>query len=308
METVCNREIRHVMVNAKNRNTSLYPSANTYTLHLTTPIKDVIKVELLHAYLPNTIHNLDYLTSNVIAFSNVITSTAPQTVSQLTKFSMLPGFYNSTTMANSLNNTIQDTLINVTYREELGKFMFFRENKTVGGPGPFAMRANTNQMANLLGFNDTEIRQSQNTSSLSSTATYDHVPLYLDNPVYGRYEWIMSDRVIDMSPLESVFLDIEELRTPFNEDAQNLIGGTYPGGNTTSMFGMIPMDVNSGEIKRFKKTSDYDFTVEYPNAIDKIDRLTVRWCDRQGKLLNFNGYDDNAFLLRFHTLRKNLCN
>jgi len=302
METVCNREIRHVMVNAKNRNTSLYPSANTYTLHLTTPIKDVVKVELLHAYLPNTIHNLDYLTSNVVAFSNTATVGMPS-ISNLTKFSMLPGFYNSTTMSNSLNNTInQDTDITVSYQSETGKFLFTRSDTY----GPFGMYSNTNQMANLLGFSNTEIRQSRNTSSLS--ATYDHVPLYLYNDTYKDKEWITSDRVIDMSPLESVFLDIEELRTPFNEDAQKLVGGTYPGNNTTSMFGMIPMDVNSGEIKRFKKTSDYDFAVEYPNAIDKIDRITVRWCDRQGNLLNFNGYDDNAFLLRFHTLRKNLCN
>jgi len=303
MEAVCNREIRHVMINAKNRDTELYPNANTYTLHLTKPIKDIIKVELLHAYIPNTIYNLDYLTSNVVAFSNIATKSTTQTIIDLTKFSMVPGFYNSTTMSNSLTNTINhDTNISVSYQTETGRFMFSRPTTT----GPFAIHSNTNQMSNLLGFNDTLIRQSQNTSSLSTT--YEHVPLYSNNATYDNKEWIMSDRVIDMTPLESVFLDIEELRTPLNEDAQKLVGGTYPGNNTTSMFGMIPMDVNSGEIKRFKKTSDYDFTVEYPNAIDKINRLTIRWCDRQGKLLDFNGYNDNAFLLRFHTLRKNLCN
>ena len=72
-------------------------------------------------------------------------------------------------------------------------------------------------------------------------------------------------------------------------------------------FGLIPMDVSSGIIKRFKKTSDFDFSIEYPRPIEKLSRLTVRWVDKNGKVVNFNGLEDNSFLLRCYTLRKNLC-
>jgi hypothetical protein len=70
---------------------------------------------------------------------------------------------------------------------------------------------------------------------------------------------------------------------------------------------MIPMDVSSGFIKRFKKSTDYDLSIRYPYPIQKLDRLTVNWIDRNGNLVNFNGADANSFILRFHTLRKNMC-
>jgi len=65
--------------------------------------------------------------------------------------------------------------------------------------------------------------------------------------------------------------------------------------------------VDLSEIKNFKKNSDYDLCIDYPQVLNKIDRLTVRWTDRNNDLINFNGINDNSFLLRFHTLRRNLC-
>jgi hypothetical protein len=62
---------------------------------------------------------------------------------------------------------------------------------------------------------------------------------------------------------------------------------------------MIPMDVPGGSIKNYKETSDYKQYVEYDYPIVKLDRLTVRWVDKNGQLLNFNGFDNNAFTLRF---------
>ena len=127
--------------------------------------------------------------------------------------------------------------------------------------------------------------------------------------MYRDKEFILSDKVVDLNPYEGVFLDINELRTNSNEDAKSITGslGTYSGETMARSFGYIPMDVSSGSIKRFKKTSDYDFTIDYPYPIQTIDRLTVQWIDKNGTLLDFNGLEDNSFLLRFHTLRKNFC-
>ena len=76
------------------------------------------------------------------------------------------------------------------------------------------------------------------------------------------------------------------------------------GKNISRTFGLIPMDVNGGEIKRYKKTTDYDFAIDYPYPIQSLSKLTVRWVDKNGDIVNFNGLDDNSFLLRFHTFRK----
>jgi hypothetical protein len=67
------------------------------------------------------------------------------------------------------------------------------------------------------------------------------------------------------------------------------------------------MDVVSGSIKHFKKSTDFNSEVDYPYPIMKLDRLTISWTDKNGTLLSFNGAEDNCIILRFHTLRKNLC-
>jgi hypothetical protein len=67
------------------------------------------------------------------------------------------------------------------------------------------------------------------------------------------------------------------------------------------------MDVASGQIKRFKQNTDYHMQVNFPAPIPQVERLTVRWTDRYGQLINFNGLEDNSFALKFHTRRVSAC-
>lgn len=53
-----------VYVDSNNRNQILYPNSNSYTLHLTTPIQNVTKVEVLSAMLPN-VFSSQYLTLDI---------------------------------------------------------------------------------------------------------------------------------------------------------------------------------------------------------------------------------------------------
>ena len=62
------------------------------------------------------------------------------------------------------------------------------------------------------------------------------------------------------------------------------------------------MDVPSGGIKAFKEAGDYPVSVTFPSRLDSLDRLTVRWLDRNGKPLDFRGLDVNSFTLRLHTV------
>lgn len=63
-------------------------------------------------------------------------------------------------------------------------------------------------------------------------------------------------------------------------------------------FGPITLDCISGSIKTFKEQNDYRISVEYPAPISKLARLTVNWRDINGNLVNFNGAENNAFILR----------
>lgn len=284
-------EVRQVFVSSENRDTVLYPYGNSYTLHLTQPIKDIHKVELLYASVPNVLYNVTD-GSNVIALKGV---SFPTQV-----FSLQPGFYNASTLATELTQAISNTNVSVQYIQPLGKFLF----KTPLSTGKFSVNIGTQELANLLGFESSGV-------AYPSTMSPPPPPSIPTSPFYGhtRYinsHFIQSTKIVNLAPNEGVFLDIHELRTMFNEDALALTGNTYTGQNVSRTFGLIPMDVVAGGIKHFKKTSDYDFCVDYVNPIRKLDRLTVQWIDRRGKRLQFNGLEDNSFMLRIHTLRKNL--
>ena len=59
METV-------LYVDSRQRDVSLYPSGNSYTLFLQTPIHNVKQVDLISAKIPNTTYNVSE-SSNVIS-------------------------------------------------------------------------------------------------------------------------------------------------------------------------------------------------------------------------------------------------
>ena len=260
-------KIHHVFVSAESRDYTQYPNSNTYTLHITSPIKNISKVELLHASVPNTMYNITNGTGIV-----TISGTA---------FSIAPGFYNAGNLAVELQNAIyNDTGVTIEYIEPEGKFFF--SNTT-----SFSVECKTDEIARLLG--------------LVNGTVYTSVTEALNNNIRytGKY-YVKSITLTNIAINEGVFLDIEELRTTQNEDAMTITSNTYSGQNIRNTFGYMPMDVNPGSIKRFKKMSDYDFVVDYSYPIPKIDRLTVRWLDKQGRSLVFNGIDDNSFLLRFY--------
>lgn len=301
----CPLENKNIYVTSANRDTVKYPHGNSYTLYLTTPIKDISTVELLYASVPNTVYNLND-GSYVIGFSD------PNIGPTLT--SIAPGFYSSCTLATAVYNaTSIASGVNVSFLGGEGKFLFTRST-------PFIMFVRTAELASLMGFDSVpdyfEISEdSRNTP-------------YADDMAFQteRY-FIKSKHVVEMNPIDGIFLDIQELRTMYNECAPvgspcsamlPSMGAQSPSpsqdaqsssffANSNRSFGMIPMDVSSGFIKRFKKSTDYDLLIRYPYPIQKLDRLTVNWIDRNGTLVNFNGADINSFILRFHTLRKNMC-
>jgi hypothetical protein len=231
-------------------------------------------------------YNLTY-GSNVIGFSS---SLAPYNILSNT----LPlGFYSATGLGQAIvNATYNSSNVAITYLSNEGKFLFTRNNA-------FQMTIATAEMASLLGFS------SQGTFS-AGDASLD--PNYAYNLVYQNKWYIKSQVVVDLNVNNSVFLDIQELRTIYNScTPQGNPLDTTNNNTANRSFGLIPMDVVSGSIKHFKKSTDFNSEVDYPYPIMKLDRLTISWTDKNGTLLSFNGAEDNCIILRFHTLRKNLC-
>jgi hypothetical protein len=244
-----------IFADSNNRNPS--ESSNAYHLELVSPIKNITKIELVSAKVPNSMYNVTTGTLNVGSSS----------------FTIVPGFYNACGLATQVS---AQTSLTVNYECNTGKFTFWSS-------GPFTLQAVSSDLQKVLG-----LVPGVHTGILVPTGVYSHT----------------SDNVADLSTNDFIFLDIEEFRTPSMIDCKSYAGNTFSGSTVNTLFGAVPLDVPSGSIKFFKETSDYKMSVSFRSPIGTVSRLTIRWLDRNGVPLNFNGLDDNSFLLRYHSVRE----
>jgi len=264
-----------LFIDSNNRDSNIYQNGNYYVIHLTRPIKDVERVELVSAVVPNTIYNLTNGTA-VITYNSSSYDDENVTLD--------PGFYATNTLAKTLSGLIPDSDLKVEYIISEGLFIFYNDQN------PFSIQVNSSEMANLLG-----MAQGQTLNSVTGL-----------NTNWQTSHIIKSSTLVDFSLNSYFFLDIAELKTPSHIDtgAMDSTTGTISGQNVNRAFAPIMMDVNSGTIKNFLENKDYKISVEYPEPINSIDRLTISWVDRHGALLNFQGYNSNSFILRFYTKKK----
>jgi hypothetical protein len=227
--------IQYVFVDSRNASSG---SSNSYVLHLTHRIKNIERVDLVSAKVPNTMYNI---TNGSITISG-------------NTISVPSGFYSAYGL---------ETVLPIQYIPDQGIFSF-------NNPGTI------------------------NSASPDVQKCLGLTSLPLTTPA-------TSQTLIDLSTNDFVFLDIDELKTTATIDSKTITSGdTYKGSTIAGTFGMIPMDVASGQIKTFKEHTDYSYSILYKN-LPSIDRLTVRWLDLNGNLLNFNGFNNNSFILRITT-------
>lgn len=179
-----------------------------------------------------------------------------------------PGFYNACDISDYLTT---QTGLKVSYLSSEGKLLFSSGNQ-------FTINVNDTSLQKIIGLSN-------------GISTFDSI--------LGFYT-VKSNSIIELSTNEFVFLDIEELRNQKVIDSKKLIGDSYDGATIATSFSMIPLDVPSSVVKTFKETTDYKISIQFDHPIPSVSRLNVRWLDHTGKLLNFNGVDNNSFLMRFH--------
>ena len=260
---------RLLFADSTNRDVQLYPSGNSYVLHLTSPVKNVERVDLVSARVPNTMANLN-------VGSIVTTITTP---SGSVSVSLNPGFYSVYGLAQALTSAITNVI--VEYLPDEGHFLFSSTTS-------FTIFIHSQELATMLGI----AKGTLHTSALAGPT----------DPSYATKYILRSSTLVNMSLNEYVFLDIDELRTPSHVDTGAITGslGTITGSNTNRSFAPVMMDVGSGCIKTFTENGDYAISATYPEPIASLQRLTVRWVDRTGSPVNFRGWETNAFVLRLH--------
>jgi hypothetical protein len=267
-----------VYADSHQRDATLYPYGNAYTLHLTSPIHNVTRVELVSAIVPNTMYNLT-TTSNVL----VIDGTS--------NIWFNPAFFSSTTLVSVFNASkqVSSTVATMVYLSSEGRFMFYGSLNSID--------CKTAEIAKLLGL----------PLGVTAASTIASNPEYASHIVYGSStRYVKSAQVIDLGINEYVWLDVAEFRTPTTLDARKLVTSsnlrTTQSNTAATSFALIPMDVTSGSFKSFKAHTDYSVSVQFPSRLDSLERLTIRWLDLNGLPLVFNGLETNSFTLRVHTV------
>lgn len=242
------------------------PFGNSYTMFIQQPIKNITAVDLVSATVPNTIYNITNGRNIISVNGNVL--------------SIPNGFYSSCGLSKTINALNAD--ISMTMFDNEGKFVIASKNV-------FSLSILSNELVNITGFNTGTLY-----SNIATTAN----GIY-DTSLTG-INFVKSSNVVNMKTGEYLFLDIPEIRRPFSLEAVN---DPY-NADSSHRFAVIPLDVQSGSIKTFREQTDYKIRVEYPSPIDSVDRLTIRWLDSNGNVVNFNGVDENQIILRFHTVHK----
>jgi hypothetical protein len=257
-----NTEVHYVYADSINRSPT--ESGSHYTLQLTKKLRNIEKVELLSVSVPHVQYN-------ITQGSNIITINS-------TNYSIPPGFYRAQDLAIVLSNTFPLT---VTYIGSQGIFIINHNNT------PFTISFNTSEIQKRMGFGP---------GTYSST---DHA-----STPFGAFiksgQMVYSENIIDLSTTKFVFLDIEELRHDALVDSKvnTTLDGNFDGTTISRTFGAIPMDViqDWACTKVFKR--DYEYYIKYDIPLPQLTRLTIRWLDYNGQILDFNGMERNCFLLR----------
>ena len=272
-------ETHYLVVNSNLRDTALYPSGNSYTMHLTNPIHDVTRVELIQASVPNIIQNLPDGT-NAIALDG-------------STFSLPNGFYSANGLAAEVQNAIEPvTNVSVTYLSNEGKYLFSRP--TTDPNGNFTLTLSS-ALATLMGFTSTTTGTSAPVANDTPPTTF---ALYANNDRYQNTTFLKSDQLVNLTADNYVYLDINELNTGRMQQAQKIDTNSFSTSASQNNFGPIVLDVSSGAIKHFSETSDYEYGVDYYPPISQLSRVTVRWRKTDGTPINFQGLNENSFMLK----------
>lgn len=262
--------VEYIYVDSRTRDSNLFPNGNAYSVYLTNPIKNIKRVDLVSASVPNTMYNLTF-GSNVLI------------VGGTSNVSLAPSFFTSNTLPTEITNTGRMPAgMAITYSANEGKFLFSNTSS-------FTLNVTTQEMATILGLPFGTV--------LTSTQVTSTDLVYGTNANIVNKYIIKSSNVSDFTTNEMVFLDIEELRNQKLHLGSKISGNTFVSSSASHAFGPIPLDVQPNTVKTFK-LADYDLSVDYPQVIEKLSRLTVNWRNINGNLLNFNGSNNNSFILR----------
>lgn len=256
---------KYLYIDSRNRLPGQF--GNSYSVWMSDTVRMISSVDLVCARIPNTLYNIPN-GSNVLQINS-------------TPINVSPGFYSVSSLVSDLST--QSNLVSIgfnsAYLQSEGKLIF-------SNTSAFSF---VTQNGAQLGF----------PSNVTITSTLGTFANGMYSSTYSGKYFVKSSNVIDLTTTDFVFLDIEQLRDSSMLDSSSTNGS---GGNVRRTFGPIPLNVVSGGVKTFTESTDFKLRVDFTPPISSLERINLAWRDSTGKIVNFNGFEDNSILLRFNCL------
>ena len=264
-------QVSYIHVDSRNRDTTLFPFSNSYTVFLNKPITNVTRVDLVSAIVSNP------FTGNAFIWLDITELRTPSTYDarKLTLTNVGPlasptlpiltisALVTSTTLAGQANQVYRDIASTAT---GIGTGARFTVTRNGSGVPSVAL-----------------------TTAGSGYST-------------GATITLAGATVGGTTPTDNITFTVATVGT--NQIQSNQTSSLTP----ATSFAVIPMDVPRNFQRTFKETTDYTYSVTYPSRLDSIERLTVRWADYTGATVDFGSapatpllYDPNMFVLRVYT-------
>jgi hypothetical protein len=120
-----------VYVDSNNRNQTLYPNSNSYTLHLATPIRNIAKAELVSAMLPN-LTNSQFISLDIRELKTPKHQTADALATGTVTANNFKSF--GTTTSNTFDGSFAVLPIKVS-----GNYEFYNANYRISTEYPYAI-------------------------------------------------------------------------------------------------------------------------------------------------------------------------
>ena len=276
--------VHTVQVDSRDRG-STTQDANNYVMHLTEPVKHIKDVIIRDIQVPNS-------TYNVVDGAN----TFEISVLTATTVTIEPGSYSGLDLASHIFNITSaqpgmDATWNVVYRTGSKKFVF-----TQAAGFNITFQAGSETLMDTLGFNSTGVTFPYTISALDLTIAGTAPTYYSDDLTLQNFV-LASDRIANLVKDKYFYLEIAELGDPRVQTAKRSDATGFAGNNLSRIFGKVPAYAGPGSDIFFDRNSAFKLNRSYVSPLSSLARLSVKWMNYKGDLLNFNGIDDNSFTL-----------
>ena len=266
-ENKISTKLKYILIDSRDRDINTYPDNNKFTIKLDEVIKDVLEIELISAYVPNTGYTINqnnsFIYTNINMSTNVVNNTTTDLLGYwtLTKDDIV-ALLNILGPLICGNQSNAATTSNFKFTGAGGCFISYstRTKKITIKPNTDIYFVDssknylTKSMGELLGFRE---NITQNTITEATTplnfSQNDYILLHLEN--FERFEGRISN----------------------NNAVENAYAKLHLGNGTRNVF--------FGRIKAFTNALTMNPTLQ------KLDRFDIKFTDYYGNLYDFNNGD-----------------